>query len=498
MLEETNLGARIEKEKWDELSKPLKLRLGVLQQKMRTMKIPMLIVFEGWGASGKGSMISRLIANLDPRGFSVYSIDAPTADEKRYPWMRRFWQKLPAYGDIAIFDRSWYRSVTLAHDEEALSHKELDRRFEEIADFEQQVTDDGYLLLKFFLHISQKEQKKRFKALESHKETRWRVTKADWKHNAQYDKQLTYFEEMLYRSDHCNTPWTVVEATDKRYATLKVFTTVIQAIEQRLAQMEQEKPQASPMIRTSADIVSNPTPRLCDIRLDCRIESEEEYRKELKASQKRLAELHNRLYQRKIPVILAYEGWDAAGKGGNIKRISRALDPRGYEVVPICAPTPAEKNRQYLWRFWNQLPRDGHIAIFDRTWYGRVMVEKLEGFCTVEEWSRAYDEINRFERSLADWGAVIMKFWMQIDKEEQLRRFTERQNTPEKQYKITDEDWRNREKWEAYEQAVDEMLLRTNTSYAPWIVVESNDKWYARIKAMRTMIDALENRLNSL
>lgn len=235
-------------------------------------------------------------------------------------------------------------------------------------------------------------------------------------------------------------------------------------------------------------------PKLSELSLDKSL-TEEEYKEQLKACQKRLQELHNELYRKKIPVIIAYEGWDAAGKGGNIKRIAAALDPRGYEVHPIASPEPHEKARHYLWRFWNRLPKDGHIAIFDRTWYGRVMVERLEGFCSENDWQRAYNEINEFEKELSDWGAVVIKFWVQIDKDTQLERFTLRQNTPEKQWKITDEDWRNREKWDLYEEAVDEMLQKTSTSFAPWYVLESNDKRYARIKALKTVIKEIEKKI---
>lgn len=236
-------------------------------------------------------------------------------------------------------------------------------------------------------------------------------------------------------------------------------------------------------------------PLLCDIPLDKCME-EDVYKKELKQLQQRLGELHNRLYRKKVPVIIAYEGWDAAGKGGNIKRITGALDPRGYEVHPIASPEPHEKARHYLWRFWTRLPRTGHIAIFDRTWYGRVMVERLEGVCSENDWMRAYNEINEFEKELHDWGAVIIKFWVQIDKDTQLARFTDRQNTPEKQWKITEEDWRNRDKWDAYEGAVNEMIQKTSTTYAPWHILESVDKKYARIKALRIVIAELEKVLD--
>lgn len=494
MLEDLDLDLTMAKAEWDAASGDLALRLGVLQQKLRTLKIPVVIVFEGWGASGKGSMISRLITNLDPRGFSVYSISAPTADEQRYPWMRRFWQKTPAYGDIAIFDRSWYREVSVALEEDDIPKHVMERRFEEIMDFEQQLVDDGYLLLKFFLHISKKEQKSRFKKLEAHKETRWRVTETDWKRHEHYDRCLKAFDRMICRTDHVGMQWIPVAATDKRYAAHQVFTSVISALERGIEDRQNSAVQSAGEIRTSKEIRTIPISKLKDVDLDVML-ARDVYREELKACQMRLAELHNRLYLKKIPLILAYEGWDAAGKGGNIKRVARALDPRGYEVIPICAPSTLEKNHHHLWRFWNALPKDGHVAVFDRTWYGRVMVEHIEGFCTEAQWVRSYDEINRFERSLSEWGAVILKFWLHIDKDEQLRRFTERQSTLSKQYKITDEDWRNRERWDDYEKAADEMLLRTNTEYAPWIIIESNDKCYARIKTMNEIISAIEARL---
>ena len=237
-----------------------------------------------------------------------------------------------------------------------------------------------------------------------------------------------------------------------------------------------------------------PIPKLSEVSLDKEL-SDEEYERLLDMYQKRLGELHNELYRKKVPVIIAYEGWDAAGKGGNIRRIAEALDPRGYEVHPIASPEPHEKARHYLWRFWNRLPKTGHIAIFDRTWYGRVMVERLEGFCSTNDWQRAYVEINEFEKELTDWGAIIVKFWVQIDKDTQLERFKDRENTPEKRWKITEEDWRNREKWDSYEVAVNEMLQKTNTAYAPWHILESNDKKYARIKALKTVIEAIEDKL---
>ena len=285
-----------------------------------------------------------------------------------------------------------------------------------------------------------------------------------------------------------SAPWYIVDAQSRKWTELQVLETLTQGIEIALSNHKL----AVPLLQNVFPLERMPL--LSEIPLDKTIE-ETEYKKELKHLQQRLGELHNRLYRKKVPVIIAYEGWDAAGKGGNIKRITEALDPRGYEVHPIASPEPHEKARHYLWRFWTRLPKTGHIAIFDRTWYGRVMVERLEGFCSENDWMRAYNEINEFEKLLHDEGAVIIKFWVQIDKETQLARFTDRQNTPEKQWKITDEDWRNREKWDQYEEAVNEMIAKTSTAYAPWHILESVDKKYARIKALKIVIEQLEQAL---
>ena len=207
--------------------------------------------------------------------------------------------------------------------------------------------------------------------------------------------------------------------------------------------------------------------------------------------------MHGELYRRQIPVIIGFEGWDAGGKGGAIKRLTEKMDPRGFTVNTTAAPNDYEKAHHYLWRFWKNVPKKGHVAVYDRTWYGRVMVERIEGFCTKKEWQRAFKEINDMEAQFVQSGAIVLKFWMQIDKEEQRKRFEERQKNPEKQWKITEEDWRNRDKWDAYEEAVNEMLIRTSTPEAPWVIVEGNCKYYARIKVLEVVIEAIEKRLES-
>lgn len=466
----------------------LRQMLAELQLKIRENKLPVIIIFEGWSASGKGSLIGDLIKYLDPRFFKVYSTLPADSAQMRYPMMKRFWANIPEYGKMAVMDRSWYQELAVARMEEDISDKEYARRVKTVNEFERQLRNDGYLIIKFFLQISKEEQKRRFDKLRENSETKWRVTERDKKRHKLYDEYYKAFDDMLTQTDTPQAHWTVIDTTDKTFAKYQMFSTVANRITSALD---------SPKVTFAADEQYKllPMPKLADISLETKTLSDEAYAEQLKKCQKELSKLHSRLYQAKIPMIIAFEGWDAAGKGGAIKRISSALDPRGYEAIPIAAPDKTELAHHYLWRFWNNIPKTGHIAIFDRTWYGRVMVEKLEGFTPAERCVQAYDEINGFEKELSASGFIIVKFWLQIDKDEQLRRFTERQNTPAKQWKITDEDWRNREKWEQYETAVNEMLAKTSSAYAPWNVIEANDKKYARIKVLQTVIAAVKSRL---
>lgn len=489
--------------------KILKGKLEVLQQTVKEAGLPVIIAVEGWSASGKGKAIGRLIESLDPRNFKVHSIVAPTVEEKRKPVLWRHWSKIPVRGQLAIFDRSWYQDILIAVTDEDLSEEEILARADSIKTFEKQLTDDGYLIIKFFLHISKKEQSKRLKGLASNKDTTWRVTDKDWKKNDNYESYYAAIDGMLQYTDTDYAPWHVISSHDKRYKTVEMYKIVIESIEAALKAREIKLEQSAlnknedndevPVVSSSQLFVPNrfslvKMPQLEEVNLN-KVLDEEKYKRILKEKQKKLSILHNRLYHEKIPAVIVYEGWDAAGKGGNIKRISEALDPRGYEVIPIAAPNKFEFDHHYLWRFWKQLPKTGHFSIYDRSWYGRVMVERIEGFCTDEEWKRAYQEINEFEKELHDWGAVIVKFWIHISPEEQLARFTDRMNTPEKQWKITDEDWRNREKWPEYEKVVNDMIQYTSTDFAPWTIIEGNDKRFARLKAITTLIDTIESAL---
>lgn len=468
--------------------KELRLSLSTKQTLLKAKKKPVIVIFEGWGTAGKGSVIGKIIKNIDPRFFKVTSMSVKSEEEQRKPFLYRYFINIPENGKYAFYDGSWMDEITRAYLQGDIDADTYSHKIDSIKSFERQLTDNGYLVLKFFLHIDEKEQKNRIEELISDKNTKWRVSEEDIWQNKHYDKCLSLYDSYLKETNLPSAPWYIIDSKNKKWAELQVLEIMTKGIDTALA----NDSIAVPLLQNTFPLVD--MPKLSEIPLDCSL-TDEEYKAELSKCQKKLARLHNELYRKKIPVIIAYEGWDAAGKGGNIKRITGALDPRGFEVHPIASPEPHEKARHYLWRFWNRLPKTGHIAIFDRTWYGRVMVERLEGFCSENDWQRAYNEINEFEKELADWGAIVIKFWVQIDKDVQLERFTDRQNTPSKQWKITDEDWRNREKWNLYEVAIDEMLSKTNTAYAPWVILESNDKKYARIKALKTLITAIEERL---
>lgn len=485
--------ARPEKPEGEELKQRLKAaeeKLSQQQMKLKEKRLPVLVLIEGWGAAGKGSAIGQIIKNIDPRFFKVFSMPStPTEEERRRPFLYRFFEKIPEAGKFTFLDSGWMDQIMKERLDGKLDDKAYAQRVDSVKRFERGLTDNGYLVLKFFFHISKKEQESRIEALLSEKDTAWRVSEGDLWQNRRYDKCLEAFDRYLDDTNTPSAPWYIVDSKSKKFAELQVMETLCMGIETAL----HNESLAVPLLQNAFPLIK--MPKLRDVPLEGKTLDEEEYKKELKELQAKLGQLHNRLYRKRVPVIIAYEGWDAAGKGGNIKRLTGALDPRGFEVHPIASPEPHEKARHYLWRFWTRLPKDGHIAIFDRTWYGRVMVERLEGFCSENDWQRAYYEMNEFEQELHNWGAVILKFWVQIDKDTQLARFTERQNTPSKQWKITDEDWRNREKWDLYEQAVDEMLQKTSTTYAPWHILESVDKKYARIKALHIVIDALEKAL---
>lgn len=466
------------KERMDELE----VRLGALQREARAAELPVLIVFEGRDAAGKGTMINRLALALDARGFKVHPVNAPVKEERLRPFLWRFWNWTPARGSMAIYDRSWYGRVLVGRVDRLVKKAVWRRAYDEINAFERQLLDDGAVIIKFFLEISPREQKKRFEKLIANPATAWKVGKDDWKHHRQFDRYTEAVKDMIEKTGTPRAPWTVVQAGRRREAAVRIFETVIGAVQEGL-QADHRAAAAALPARTVS--------RISGLDLSAALERPA-YERRLKRLQRTLFDLEHEIYLHRIPVVIVYEGADAAGKGGCIRRMVQSFDPRGYSVIPVGPPDATETRHHYLWRFWREFPKAGHIAVFDRSWYGRVLVERVEGFCTEAGWKRAYAEINETERQWTDFGAVVVKFWLQISAEEQFRRFKAREAHPDKQWKITAEDWRNREKQNAYRSAVDDMLFYTGTEHAPWTLVASENKLHARIRTLSVLAERME------
>lgn len=532
MLEQVTFKAeKLTKEEYRPVHDELIADLVDLQQRARRAEVGLVVLVEGWNGAGKGSRISDLIYDLDARATHV-SI-TPDIDPQEavlfegldqgvtgyFPFMQRFWEDLGPRGSITFFDRGWYFKAlqemlfTLFGTDLGKRKKKIgNKKFKKmesfmvehvasIEDFERQLTDSGYVVLKLFLHISEEEQKKRLVDLHENPATRWRASKEDIRRTKNYPHSYRIYDRLLERSDFDFAPWTIIDAEDKRRANLEIAAALSQALELALERNDpQTKTASRPLPETSFEgvaprfpLVTHP-PTLDEVDRGLYL-PQKEYRRKLKLEQKRFHELELEMYLKRIPLLIMFEGWDAAGKGGAIKRVAQALDARSYEIFPSPAPTTDEKLHPHLWRYWTRLPKAGHVGIYDRSWYGRVLVERVEGFATAEEWQRAYDEINAFERDLSSWGATLIKFWVEVSPDEQLERFKERERDPRKQWKITEDDWRNREKYPQYKEAIEDMFKATSTLQNPWTILESENKYYARVKALQVVNDTLEQRL---
>ncbi|WP_417134508.1 polyphosphate--AMP phosphotransferase [Rubneribacter badeniensis] len=582
MLETVDFSlAPLPKEEYRQRRDALMKRLVVLQQQARERGVGLVVLFEGWDGAGKGSRISDLMYHLDARATSVHVTENLDVEAARafagseygvtgfYPAMQQFWQALGMRGTITFYDRGWYTVATqrmlyaeygdlvlggrsaeggenakekgrpmAAAIAEARDERHIDslrRALTSAADFERQLVDDGYLVTKFFVHVTKEAQRKRLVRLHDDPATRWRVDERKLASVDAYEEAYRLYDNLLEGSDFSYAPWHLVNGEDKRRANLEIAKTLVDVLEAALAaapdaeaaqaaakaqansagalagascaertpeeaarvleEAERAAAEASARAPRASRFRLLPDPPEADGKDSAPALDPEVYKRELKEQQKRLNRLEMEMYQKRIPLMLMYEGWDAAGKGGNIKRVAQALDARAYTIFPSPAPTKPELLHPHLWRYWTRLPKAGHVGIYDRSWYGRVLVERVEGFASVAEWTRAYDEINEFERELVRWGAILLKFWVDVSPEEQLCRFRDREEDPAKRWKITDEDWRNRDKRPQYQAAVDDMLRLTSTPIAPWIVLESDDKRRARVEALKIINDALEARL---
>ncbi len=504
MFEAAELGRKLSQQEFDDIAPKLRTDMLELQQELRKADFPVVIVFAGVDGAGKGATANLLNEWMDPRWIRSRAYAEPSEEERERPEYWRYWRDLPGKGQFGIFLSSWYSRPLLDQVYGLNKPGEFEARLDRISAFERTLADDGALILKFWMHLGKDAQKRRLKKLEKDKHQSWRVTKTDWKHFKQYDQFIAAAEQTIMRTSTGNRPWTIVEGEDSRYRSATVVTHIRDAVRRRLVEREAENKIKAQMKTKAAkddepdEQNDKPTlnrPTILD-RLDMeRALEPKPYKRTLKESRARLNTLYRKAREMGVSTILVFEGWDAGGKGGAIRRLSAAMDARDYEVIPIAAPTDEERAQHYLWRFWRHLPRAGRVTMFDRSWYGRVLVERVEGFASELEWMRAYAEINDFEAQLVEHGAVLVKYWMHITPEEQLARFEDRKVVPWKQWKLTEEDWRNREKWDVYEEAVNDMVERTSTMVAPWTLVEANDKRFARVKVIETLCDAMERRL---
>ena len=467
----------------------------------------MLIVVGGVDGAGKGETVNLLNEWMDPRHIDTHAFAVPSDEEGERPRMWRFWRVLPPKGRIGILFGAWHSRPVLERVYRRTGGDRFEQQLQEIERFERMLADEGVLLLKFWFHLSKKDQKARLKALEKDPLTRWRVTKEDWNRFEKYDRFRKVSELLVRRTSTPAAPWMVVEGVDECYRALTVGETLLAAMRQRLdgqgtIPADNERAAAAAALAAPA-ATPRPAPRLPAIdrrdvlsmlELDQPM-TREVYEPALALLQGRLNRLSRDVKFRKRAAVVVFEGSDAAGKGGAIRRVTAALDARQYQGIPVGAPSEEERAHPYLWRFWRDLPRRGRFALFDRSWYGRVLVERVEGYCSEADWRRAYGEINEFEGELDAHGVIIAKFWLQVSKEEQLRRFRDREQVAFKNFKITADDWRNRKRWAAYHQAVCDMVDRTSTDVAPWTLVESNNKLYARIKVLATLVERVEQAL---
>lgn len=492
MFESAELGRVVDKKTYER--EVVGLREALLQVQFEVGKaraFPVIVIVGGVDAAGKGDTVNILNSWMDPRFITVHGLGEPTDEERARPSMWRYWQLLPPKGRIAMLIGSWYTQPILGRANGRIDDRDLDAMIGRINRFERLLVDEGALIVKLWLHLSKQEQRKRLKQLERDPDTQWRVSPTDWRHCAMANTFQSVAEHILRASSTAEAPWTIVEGFDWRYRSVTVGKALLEGMRDRLAQVEKGAARA----RRSLVLPEVDNRGLLErLNLSLALDKKDYERKQVKL-QGKLNLLTRKRRFGQLSAVVVFEGCDAAGKGGAIRRITGALDARTYRIVPIAAPTDEERAQPYLWRFWRQLPRCGQVTIFDRSWYGRVLVERIEGFCSADDWMRAYGEINDFEAQLHEAGAVIVKFWLQISKAEQLRRFRARATTAFKRFKITPEDWRNRRKWDAYQLAVADMVTRTSTDIAPWTLVEADDKNYARIKILRTLCERIEAAL---
>ncbi len=498
MFRTAELQRKLPKEDFHQQVPRLREDLLMMQMELREADFPVIVVFAGVDGAGKSETVNKLHEWMDSRWLMTRAFGEPSDEERDRPEYWRFWRELPPRGRIGLFLSSWYSKPILDHVYGHIGLADFDERLERIKTFEKTLADAGALILKFWMHLSKDAQKERLRKLEKNPLLHWRISKRDWRHWELYDQFIAAAERTLMKTSTGLAPWKIVEGYDERYRSVAVATSIRDAIRFRLEEAKAPPGGGNGKTGGQSSRPASPDPDpLSAVTILSRLDmsktlAKDDYDAGLKLYQAKLNQLQRAARERKISTLLVFEGWDAAGKGGSIRRITAALDARDYQVIQIAAPTDEEAAHNYLWRFWRHLPRAGRVTIYDRSWYGRVLVERIEGFARTREWQRAYAEINDFEAQLVERGIVLLKFWLHITPDEQLRRFKEREQIAYKAWKLTDEDWRNRERWADYELAVNDMVERTSTRQAPWTLIEANDKRHARIQVLRTICERLE------
>ena len=488
MFESAEMHHEVSKERFAREVPALRTKLLDAQYRLLESKAASIVVVVGGvDGAGKGETVNLLNGWLDPRHVATYGFGGPSDEERDRPPFWRFWRVIPPKGRSAIFFGSWYTEPIVSRVLRHIGKGEADRAMERIRHFEEMLSNEGVVLVKLWFHLSKEDQGKRLRALEKDPRTRWRVTKTDWAHFRLYDRFRAISSRALRQTSSEYAPWQVVAGGEPHYRSLMVGRAVLGAFE--LAAKGGRPPERAKAAPAVDPVDQQHVLHALDLKKSL---DKNRYEKDLEKLQGRLNVLTRRPQFHERSLVVVFEGADAAGKGSAIRRLTAALDARIYQVVPVAAPTDEERARPYLWRFWRQLPARGKVLLFDRSWYGRVLVERVEGFCTEADWARAYSEINEFEEQLAEHGVVLVKLWLQIDAAEQLRRFRDRQKTGFKRYKLGPEDWRNRKKTPAYERAVADMIDRTSTEIAPWTLVEANDKRWARAKILQTICERLK------
>lgn len=493
MFEAIELGQSLSKKEFKKAEEAFRADLLMLQQQLAEENIAALIMVAGVEGGGKGDVVDSLNKWFDSRGIETHAFWDETDEEKERPEFWRYWRHLPSRGSISIMFGGWYWDPIYRHSMDKIDDARLDETCYRIKELESMLHQDGLLIIKLWFHLSKKTFQNRIKK-RSEAAKHLRVKSEDDHGGVDYAPFLVSAERVIRNTDTHASPWHLIESDDKWFRDMSVVEAIKNSIKSRLTEHR---------ISDRRTAVQNPVVSIDDSsvtildKLDTTLAlSKEEYKECLEQYQTKLARLAWQAYDAKHSTVIIFEGWDAAGKGGVIRRLTDPIDARLFRSISVAAPTEEELAHHYLWRFWRQIPRAGYMTLYDRSWYGRVLVERLEEFAQPHEWMRAYQEINDFEEELVDSGIVLLKFWLHITPEEQLKRFEERKKTPWKQHKLTEDDWRNREKWDAYAQAVNDMVLRTSTGKVPWSLVPANDKLHARIEILKTVCDRLEQALN--